>query len=572
MRHLARRLLPALLATRLAAQDPDALAGDVGPALPEDVQASVLEELADRVPLDAATWRIRAQGPSAALEDLRLYQRLTARAGPWELAAVAERDPGERRWNDHAVGYAHWRGAAGDLALGHLRPAFGQGLLFGRGAGIGVPAPRPRRDGGELGSRATAESYALAGVASRRRFGALRAGLVAGRFARDARLDSLGVAVSLPEDGLHDGRGAVVRDRLRGTVAGARAAVSGHWGQAGVTLQHLRFDRAVDLRRPGKVAWAFAGRAQASAEVDLVVRQRGARWFFAAARAGARTGLVAGVAGLAVAGVRVDGLARRYDAGYFSPFGAAASGAGMDDERGATLQARLPGARLWLDDERRPAPRATDPLPGRRRGAGLHWERRVAHGLRFDVDAQRRAGSLWLAGAPAAERTARVRGRLRWQPGGFEADAQLQGAAYHRRAAAGDDRRERALCASLAVQRRRPRAAWSAHVARFRGDGYGARVYEVERDLPGAVSIRPLYGDGWRLALLAGVRAGRAQLWVRARFEDRRGEVPRRGFGVQLEVGAGAVSALTLQRRVDRLTDPTATASDGQTSTRQGSG
>ena len=36
------------------------------------------------------------------------------------------------------------------------------------------------------------------------------------------------------------------------------------------------------------------------------------------------------------------------------------------------------------------------------------------------------------------------------------------------------------------------------HVSRFRTDSYWTRIYEYEVDLPGAVSIRPLYGTGWR--------------------------------------------------------------------------
>ncbi len=34
------------------------------------------------------------------------------------------------------------------------------------------------------------------------------------------------------------------------------------------------------------------------------------------------------------------------------------------------------------------------------------------------------------------------------------------------------------------------------HLSRFLTDSYAARIYEYEYDLPGAVSIRPLYGQG----------------------------------------------------------------------------
>ena len=102
-----------------------------------------------------------------------MYQRFTGRIGDWEVAAVGERDPGERRWFDHAVGYAHRRrGSRGlEVALGSLRPAFGQGLLFGRGRSVGVPGPRPRRDGEAVGYRSAAENRDLCGLFLRGRRG-----------------------------------------------------------------------------------------------------------------------------------------------------------------------------------------------------------------------------------------------------------------------------------------------------------------------------------------------------------------------------------------------------------------
>ena len=61
--------------------------------------------------------------------------------------------------------------------------------------------------------------------------GAPRAGvrlsLLAGGFRRDARLDTTGVALSLPEDGVHTGARRDQRDRLAGAVLGARATAGG---------------------------------------------------------------------------------------------------------------------------------------------------------------------------------------------------------------------------------------------------------------------------------------------------------------------------------------------------------
>ena len=56
-----------------------------------------------------------------------------------------------------------------------------------------------------------------------------------------------------------------------------------------------------------------------------------------------------------------------------------------------------------------------------------------------------------------------------------------------------------------------------AHGSYFATDSYASRLYEYEYDLPGSVSIRPLYGRGWRFyALVAlGWRAGEVALRYR---------------------------------------------------------
>ena len=51
---------------------------------------------------------------------------------------------------------------------------------------------------------------------------------------------------------------------------------------------------------------------------------------------------------------------------------------------------------------------------------------------------------------------------------------------------------------SLRWSRHRTRRHLVLHLSRFQTDSYGAHIYEYERDFPGSVSIRPLYGDGWR--------------------------------------------------------------------------
>jgi len=77
------------------------------------------------------------------------------------------------------------------------------------------------------------------------------------------------------------------------------------------------------------------------------------------------------------------------------------------------------------------------------------------------------------------------------------------------------------------------------HVSRFRTDSYATRIYEYEADLPGTVSIRPLYGSGWRGYAQVSCRWQRWTLSGRYRLQwDRR---IRRYGGVQFDWAHGEI-------------------------------
>ena len=419
-----------LLVPCLASDDP-------GPALPGEGDQAAAQSWADALPIAEGSLRLRLQTESVSLGHARMYQRATGRIGDWEVAAVGERDPGERRWFDHVVGYAHRRpgGRGLEVAVGSLRPAFGQGLLFGRGRSMGVPVPRPRRDGQAVGYRSASENRDLCGLFLRGRRGPGRFSLVAGGFRRDARLDPAGVAVSLPEDGVHTGARRDQRDRLAGVVLGARATAGGEGARLGITVQQLAFSRLLDLRRPGRVPEAFAGRGQTAVAADGVAGVGRARLFLAAAVAGGRPALVAGITGVRAARGRFDLLARASAAGFFSPFGASVLG-GSPGLRGITARFRGRGWQLWLDETR---PRGPLDGAGSRRQQRIRPEVAAAAVRRLEVtvDAQRRRRSDWSRGSQSFPATDRARVRGRWSPGTLRLDARLEGVRSRRAAGAG---------------------------------------------------------------------------------------------------------------------------------------
>ena len=77
------------------------------------------------------------------------------------------------------------------------------------------------------------------------------------------------------------------------------------------------------------------------------------------------------------------------------------------------------------------------------------------------------------------------------------------------------------------------------HASRFRTDSWWTRIYEYEVDLPGAVSIRPLYGTGWRgYALVSVTWRG----WVLSgRYRMQQDQRIRHYGGVQMDWTGGDV-------------------------------
>lgn len=365
----------------------------------------------------------------------------------------------------------------------------------------------------------------------------------------DARLRD-GTVVTLLEDGDHSGTAEATRGRLHGGAVGLRTTVATAVGQSvsgklGVSLQRLTFQRALDLRRDD-TPYKFSGSAQWAGSVDAQLLLAGARWSAAAARAGDRLGAVVGVARLLAAGVRLDLLSRWYTAGFFSPLGSAPTGADMDAERGLTVQATGRYAkgwnwRAWFDATDRTAPRWRQPLPGVRRGAGVHggWRHEAWH---VSADGQQRQRHQRTGGDPTVERTRRV--RLQAQRSGeyLRVTMRVDGVAWRRRWPSVADRslpiNQQGLSASAGLRWRRHPVRLDGLLSAFSTGGYGARIYQYEPQVPGSVSIRPQYGRGVRFVGVAMVRHRDCEFTVRWRWNRSRAGSQRR-LTIQIDRAAG---------------------------------
>ena len=434
---------------------------------------------------------------------------------------VTERDPGERHLYDHLVGYLQWQHSKGRLVLGDLRAGFSQGLVFGRGSGRG--RGRPRRDSHTLGLRSSAENRAIRGAAASLGRGQWLVVVLVGQLRRDARFDEAGNVRSLPEDGLHTGPTALAGEvALSGQVAGLRLRWQREDRHVGLVLQHLRFGQRLRLSsRYGRPV--FVGRSQASGAIDggWIAGRR--QFYGHLARTPSSWSFVGGFVDRRRNRLRWSGQVRSYGPRFFSPLGSADRRWKTWNERGVVIDLRGSRWRTWAEIAQRPKP-ASIPVSDDSAEAGFERTWRVSPGqLRLDLR-QRYDLDWW--------QHARYRGTQRIRLAGTRSSGlhrwRIQ---WHNSLSDG----ERGMALGLEGWRKGPAGQTNLQFTLFRIPSWSSRIYEYESTLPGAVSIRPLSGTGWRLNAALGHRSGP---WMLAAFgrHERRQHLPARSvFGVQID-------------------------------------
>jgi len=416
--------------------------------------------------------------------------------------------------------------------VGDLRPGSGQGLVFGRAGARGGSSPGPRRDRERAGYRSTAESAAVTGILLRSRWESVATAFLVARLKWDARVSDEGIATSIVEDGQHATPSQrAVRDQLSGTVSGA--ALRGHRGRGAVGIQVLvlSLNRELDLRRPGKVAEAFRGRGQQLASADL-------RWDGAVTGVYAETaidsaGRGAVIAGLSLghAGCRARALLFHYPPGWYSPLGGAHSNSSMTNEQGAHAELAGRGWRVYASQHRRLQSAYSHPLPAPVFTWGARGERAMMSRWSLVVALQVRSGEQYSGGVERGVTSRRLRVDLVRQSGGQRWRLRGEG-----RVVRDGGLEERGGLASIAWRWRGRRGALDVHGSGFHTGSYDTRLYEYEADLPGAVSILPLYGRGFRAYVLGRLTWKGWSVGLRCRQDCVRGRSSRREVALQVDV------------------------------------
>ncbi len=449
-------------------------------------------------------WRLRGWS------DFQVYQRAEWQRDAQRVFILHERDAGER-WTDyfilHYVRQTRW----GEVAAGDLQPKWAGGLVWGRGRHTDPTARWSLRDSRDLGYRSATENGSVRGVAWRTSVGRWRGFALVGRSTLDARRSDAGSITSLPNSGLHVTATELLgRDALRADVGGGGLARTWDHARVGFALQYVHFHIPLDLRRRGRTPWDFVGQRQLLTAVHALWRTRWGEW--AAEIGGDAQGRWAGIAQWHMRrGDRfVRWQLRQFIPGFHAFFSAVPSGAGGLNERGVAL---VVGGREWeAYVERARRPERTYYVP--RASTYTGWGGKVAWSvgastMRLFASGRRRP----YARDEQIVSERRDRLRLEWRRSDWMGQGQF--VRWTRRG----DRAEWGRLFGVRWQRLRNLSRQVVQLSVFHTGSYRSRLYEYEYDLPGAVSIRALYGRGARLMVLGHRRCKQLNVAVRYRLQ-----------------------------------------------------
>lgn len=487
----------------------------------------------------------------ASLRALKLYHRTTVSLGDRAQAALlADKDHGEDSLGDFVAGYLEVRETLGldRIVLGDFRPAFAQGVLFGRYFGVGISPVKQKPPRG-MGYRSSAENDALRGALVFGSVGHLRVTVLGSRAQRDARMNQEGTIEALLESGLHVTESEKAgRDALTETCVAGRAAWVARRVNLGVTVAGYGFDPAWGPSDWEEKRFAFRGSRQTLVGVDWDVILPPFNGFgeIAASWDGAYAAVVGVVSERKPVSLRL--LARTYAADFYAPDGTpffAKEGAnerGVYSELGWRLNAQG-RVTVFLDQYRRPWRTVMIPVPvvGSNLGATLQY--RVRRDLRAYLKYGSRLGQEYETGdGGLADRRSRyAHADLTWRP--------HEALGVHGRVA-----RSWVCCEGTVPSERGALLFGDVHVAFFGAltldaglalfdtDSWAARIYVFEDDLEGVYASRAVYGRGSRGYALLKQRLGPWAVSARYSLErarpradsDERAEESRLGLQVDL--------------------------------------
>ncbi len=532
------------------------------PGIDEDLLATIAPYLVVVPPMPAPWWgeaRLRVSGRlerSRGMETgvypgspLKLYTRVKWGLGEYIISGgLLEKDPGERRLDDYTSLFAaaSLPQRATNVVVGHYQAEAGQGLVlwspYAHAKSSETTVAPMRKARGIRPYTSATEYEGLRGLAAETRLWRLDVTALASDMALDANLDEEGAVTSFYETGLHrtaseQAKRHAVREKL---IGGRVAYAGGQVFRGGVTFYASHFDRSVQPPDSLRRRFAFRGKRNQVAGADLTLNLASVLFFGEVARS--FSGGIAALGGMLVELPRFKLIAhfRHFDPDFCNrlarPF---ASSTGVaNNEQGFYLGAQWrprPGTRLafYYDTSKRPWRTYTFPVPASAEDGLVQVEHRLLRGvvglcrlrwvrspeLASAIDAFSREIAVVavenrlnarvqvkLDASPNFSLRTRVeRSRVVVQPQGLTTWPATKS--------------DGLLLAQDVVLRVARRLHAQTGFVQFDTEGYDARIYMFEADLPGVLSNRAFAGRGTHFYLLVQAQLAR-RVWLGAKLSS----------------------------------------------------
>jgi DNA uptake protein ComE-like DNA-binding protein len=434
----------------------------------------------------------------------------------------AEKDPGEKRWNDETAGYIQIRNPSQTFRLtaGRFIAEAGRGLVLWNPAGLfrGADPSAPVRGTSSAvrGVASAGGNAALSGVALEWRRGTFRAAVCASKTRADASLDADGKITAIRTDGLHR-----TGSEIRGKSAAGESILAAHVqaGRAGLRFGAsglwTRYGAPVDAVDPERRPFGFSGKTNAVAGVDWDVSAGPLTGTGEFARS--RSGGVAWTHGFAVDLSKIFFVVsfRRYGPDFQNPRASGFGGGSVQNETGwyfgltylASERTRIAG---FADLFHSPVKTWLIPLPSDgaewmvqaehdwNRAVTLRFKARMRDGMRMEaVDGPAGTGDRILT--DRYTRSMRLELEMKPRPG-LRLRSRME--TVKTEPGGGNPAPSRADSGVLFFEdiliRKSDRFSLSLRWTTFDTDSWDSRLVVLENDLPGTAALSSLYQKGHR--------------------------------------------------------------------------
>jgi len=458
------------------------------------------------------------------------YQRINFHfSGHFHGGLLAEKDPGEKKWNDHFVGYftAEKLSILKKLIIGNFRAEVGQGLVlwgpYGLSKGADPLSPVKKRERGIMGFHYSNENSYLTGGAAEIGKGPFSLTMLVSHTPLDAALNPDGTVKSFSLSGLHRTQSEISKkDRLTETLCGGRIKRTWSSGTIGVTYWQSRYSKKVSRNDPEHYRFYFSGNQNYVVGIDYdiffdrfnlfgeIARSRSGGWAF----------IGNSVMGLGKTSIVVS--CRYFDPRFQNPHSHSFGMSQINNNKGIYLGLKekiTPSTKIsfYYDLFRKPWRTYYIPVPTNGDDFFVQLEQKLSHSLivsfrtRFrtkDIIKKENTLSGLKRNILVEEFHHLYRLNLMFNPfSQIRLKTRLEMVDIAIPEVSGEiafpSSREMGFLFYQNIRIRPLRyLTVSARWIKFKTDSYNSRIYEFEDDLPGVLTIRPLYKKGTRWCII----------------------------------------------------------------------